>query len=216
MSTSHPLRDSSLTAESRSLRVEVEITPSETCSCPLKETAESGLTLHEVRKNSSGGSCESDLVVSDDEGERRVINTVTPVEEDCFCPVFGDFDVLPRIEDVGNESILVSTYVSDRCDMKEVLEELREKAEQVTVVRISSVDEDEETELFLSEMTPKQRETIRQAVVGGYYDSPQEMTLKDLADEFGVTKSAVSQRLKRAESKIVVETVGDSADEADA
>lgn len=42
------------------------------------------------------------------------------------------------------------------------------------------------------------------------------MTLEDLADEFGVTKSAVSQRLKRAESKIVVETVGDAVDEAGA
>jgi len=166
MSTSHLLRDSELTAENRSLRVELEITPSESCSCPVKEAAESGLELEEVRKNSSDERCESDLVVSDGEGDREVINTVTSVGGDCFCPVFDGFDVLPRIEEIDGPGILVSTYVSDRCDMKAVLEELRERADDVAVVRIGSVGENEGTELVLSEMTPKQRETVRSAVSG--------------------------------------------------
>ncbi len=212
MSASPLLRDSDLTAENRSLRVELEVTPSDGCSCPLKEAAEASLNLEDVRKESSDERCESDLLVSDGDGDREVVNTVTSVGDDCFCPVFDDFDVLPRIEDVEDDAVLVSTYVSDRCDMKAVLEELREKADDVTVVRVSSVGDDEETEIFLADMTPKQRETVRKAVIGGYYDSPQEMTLEDLADEFGVTKSAVSQRLKRAESKIVVETVGEKVD----
>ncbi|WP_281195082.1 helix-turn-helix domain-containing protein [Halorubrum sp. F4] len=55
----------------------------------------------------------------------------------------------------------------------------------------------------LEEMTAVQRQTLLRAVEAGYYSDPREATLTDLAAEFDVSKSAVSQRLRGAETTIV-------------
>ncbi|MGQ3330541.1 helix-turn-helix domain-containing protein [Halorubrum sp. FL23] len=53
------------------------------------------------------------------------------------------------------------------------------------------------------EMTAVQRRTLLRAVEAGYYADPREATLTDLAAEFDVSKSAVSQRLRSAETTLV-------------
>jgi len=53
------------------------------------------------------------------------------------------------------------------------------------------------------ELTAVQRRTLLRAVKAGYYADPREATLTDLAGEFDVSKSAVSQRLHGAEATIV-------------
>lgn len=205
------LSNTGLSAEDRRLRVEMSIKPSDECSCPIKEAAEKEMNIDEVRRKTSKQTCESDLVVS---GDGEVVNTATPVQEECFCPVFETFGVLPQVEEVKNKEIIVSAYISDRRDMKSVLKGLRSKAENVRLMSIKAVGEDkdepESARINLSEMTPKQRETLKIAVIGGYYDDPPKMTLEDLSKEFGVSKSAISQRLSRAESKLVVNAFSDS------
>lgn len=43
-----------------------------------------------------------------------------------------------------------------------------------------------------------QRDTLIQAVRGGYYSIPRQMSTQELADEFGISDQAVTERLRRA------------------
>ena len=64
-------------------------------------------------------------------------------------------------------------------------------------------------------LTARQHEFITEAVERGYYDSPRECTLTELAEEFGVNPSAASGVLHRAEETIIKEAIGGSAVEAE-
>jgi predicted DNA binding protein len=62
------------------------------------------------------------------------------------------------------------------------------------------------------ELTDAERETLEAAVDEGYFRSPRGATLGDLAEEFGVSKPAVSKRLRRGQEKAegrIVEAMDD-------
>lgn len=54
-----------------------------------------------------------------------------------------------------------------------------------------------------SVLTPRQEELLRTATTLGYYDTPRDCTLTELAEEVGLAKSTCSETLHRAEEKIV-------------
>ncbi len=56
-------------------------------------------------------------------------------------------------------------------------------------------------------LTEPQRETLVRAVEGGYYDIPRRMSTKDLAEEFGVSDQAITERLRRAIIGLTEQTV---------
>ena len=62
-----------------------------------------------------------------------------------------------------------------------------------------------------SVLTDVQRETLIRAVEAGYYATPRAVSLDSLAQEFDVSKSAVSQRLRKAEATIAQRVVGEIA-----
>lgn len=56
-------------------------------------------------------------------------------------------------------------------------------------------------------LTDLQKEALRTAFETGYFEVPRDGTLVDLADELGVSDSAVSQRLRRGIASLVESTV---------
>ncbi len=190
----------------RDLRVEIEIEPSESCGCPAAEIAREGGTLDEVRTRTSGGVCSSDIVYEDDDGS-KALNVVNDVDESCFCPTIETFDMIPEIEAVDDGRITISALVSDRDDLKRTLSNLKETVDDVSLTKITEVEAENKRSIDLSDLTPKQADTLEKAVAWGYYEDPPKISLDGLAEEFEVSKSAVSQRLKRAESKIVANVV---------
>ena len=72
-------------------------------------------------------------------------------------------------------------------------------------VRIRDVrDADRSTvPVAVDELTEVQRDTLVRAVEAGYYSTPREVTLSEFVEEFDVSKSAISQRLRNAEMTIV-------------
>ncbi|MFC4544271.1 helix-turn-helix domain-containing protein [Halosolutus amylolyticus] len=52
-------------------------------------------------------------------------------------------------------------------------------------------------------LTETERETFEVATARGYYETPRDTTLDDLADHFDVSKTAVSMNLRRGERKIL-------------
>jgi len=57
------------------------------------------------------------------------------------------------------------------------------------------------------DLSDTERETLETAVEAGYFESPRDTTLGGLADEFGVSKPAVSKNLRRGQRKLVERVV---------
>lgn len=56
-------------------------------------------------------------------------------------------------------------------------------------------------------LTQSQEDIVERAIEMGYYDTPRECSLTDLAEEVGRAKSTISETLHRAEGKIIKEHV---------
>jgi predicted DNA binding protein len=56
-------------------------------------------------------------------------------------------------------------------------------------------------------LTPVQRETLLTALEVGYFAVPRETTLVELAAELGISDQAVSERLRRAQAKLLTTTL---------
>lgn len=73
------------------------------------------------------------------------------------------------------------------------------------VQELSNIDSVEEEYTF--GLTETQRTTLLLAYDAGYYDIPRTVSQEDLADQLGISKSAVSQRLRRATELLVEHTL---------
>jgi len=128
----------------------------------------------------------------------------------CVCPVFSEHDCVASVERFEDRTLTVSVAVPDREELSAVVAALRERDASVRLKRISTPTVDtgrRMLELDADSVTEKQHEAIRAAVKAGYYETPRDADLSDLAAELGVSRSAVSQRLTAVESKLVAELV---------
>lgn len=185
---------------SRTMRVRLEITPYEELSCPITD---SDGPVEEVRINAINGTCNADLVVGEDHHVQR---TTDSVDEDCLCYLFQEHDCVPEIETVDGNSVIVTTYIDDRTVIRELIAALRPVSETVRLIQLTVAEPEEgsETVMFdLSILTPKQREALELAVVNGYFDAETNGDLGEMAEELGISKSALSQRLRVAQAKLV-------------
>ncbi|ELZ00878.1 helix-turn-helix domain-containing protein [Natrialba asiatica] len=57
-------------------------------------------------------------------------------------------------------------------------------------------------------LTDPQREALRTAYEMGHYEIPQSASLDDVAAELGITASSLSERLRRAQTRLIETTVG--------
>ena len=103
------------------------------------------------------------------------------------------------------ERLRVTLTVDDIDSIREVLECLERSGASVRPDGISPQVDGTDTaiEVDVSSVTPKQWEALELAFERGYYHRPREVELAELADELSISKSAVSQRLRAAETKLV-------------
>jgi hypothetical protein len=66
---------------------------------------------------------------------------------------------------------------------------------------------DEESEPPGDGLTDRQREALRIAYELGYFDIPRQASLERVAAELGISASSVSERLRRAQTELIEETV---------
>lgn len=57
------------------------------------------------------------------------------------------------------------------------------------------------------DLTPDQREALVLAVKRGYFTSPREVSLGELAEEFGISQQAISKRIRQANEKVLREVL---------
>ncbi|MFC7045568.1 helix-turn-helix domain-containing protein [Halobacteriaceae archaeon GCM10025711] len=173
--------------------------------CPV---ADIDGVLHDIQCHRVGDDCQCDAIVGHvDDGDQRIVHLTGTAGHGCICAFFHGVGCLPHIKEIRERGLLVTTYVSSREQLRELIESVRQVAETVRLVRLVPNDEDadvDEQVLFdLTVLTTKQREALDAAVTQGYYDSPKGISLGDLADDLGISKSALSHRLSAAESKLV-------------
>ncbi|RKS83850.1 hypothetical protein BDK61_3245 [Haloarcula quadrata] len=90
---------------------------------------------------------------------------------------------------------------------QERLSELGEQLEEFGIsFSVDRIQQHLETEQVLTE---SQLELVQEAIDAGYYDTPRECSLTELADRVGIAKSTCSETLHRAEEQILKQFVSD-------
>lgn len=145
----------------------------------------------------------------------RVVHASRPVEDACPCVVFGTFACVPELLDSTENGLIVETYLSDRDRLADLLEELKAVTNGVALRQLKRIDtgspkrSKNTVTLDLFEMTEKQREAVTTAVESGYYATPQEISLGELADQLDISKSTLSHHLNAVESKLAISAFAD-------
>ncbi|MXR51441.1 hypothetical protein GRX03_07470 [Halovenus sp. WSH3] len=133
------------------------------------------------------------------------------VDGHCICPVFEEYDCLTEFTDVSDGAITVVVSVPSRETIRALVDALRDVGATVAVEwLVEDGHVGATTELDVSAITAKQQEALETALELGYYDSPRSADLSDCAEKLGISKSAVSQRLNAAETKLVRAFLGQS------
>lgn len=176
------------------LDVRISVTPDEKCGCPLLACAAESVQQSLSVSADEDGHCR--LVI--DEGNGATYE-VTNTCDYCPCPVFEEFECVNELLEVQDESLLFSVTIPDRSVLAPLIEALRETYASVSVNRILTTGDEEES---VPDITEKQREAFLIAVERGYYERPRGATLDDIAEELGITSSAVSQRLTAVKRRL--------------
>ncbi len=70
----------------------------------------------------------------------------------------------------------------------------------------------DETGVSAYGLSPKQRDLLLQAFEAGYFEVPRKITLSELADEFGVSNQALSERLRRGVRTLIAQTLANTVE----
>ncbi|APX96207.1 helix-turn-helix domain-containing protein [Natronorubrum daqingense] len=194
--------------ESSSLRAEFTIEPHPAANCSILE---SGPRSDDVTRNlvptdetrETDVECRSAVTDPETGGQQYLVNDVSGR---CICPIFHAHECTTSIEryEAGAMDIVVMTPSNDV--LTSLVEELRETGATVQLRRISHAgggNAESSLEIDVDGVTDKQREAVCVAVEAGYFETPREANLDELADRLGVSPSAVSQRLSAVQSKLV-------------
>jgi predicted DNA binding protein len=106
--------------------------------------------------------------------------------------------------------LYVTFRIADRSTLRKVIEEYSSMGPSVQTITIIDPENDrsEPLSIEVGHLTDKQWEALRVAHTKGHYSSPRVGHLDEIAEELDISKSAVSQRLRAAESKIIPAILG--------
>ena len=183
------------------LRATLEVEPAPGTACIVVEESPNAVS---VTRSCTGETCHSEVTVVEDGACRQtyVSGERTPT---CVCRTIGQFDCAFDIETVSDGALVIGVVVPDRSLLGRIVGALQESGATVRLSRLSRHGEcdDVTLEVDATDVTEKQREAVELAVELGYYDRPRNATLSDLAEELGISRSAVSQRLTAVELTLI-------------
>lgn len=190
------------------LVVQLRVEPHAGVDCSLLASGPRGRDVRQNvvvpdRNGDSEPECRAEVTLGA-AAERRYLEG--PVTDRCVCPVFEEHDCVSSIEAFDGEDLVVSLSVPDREVLRSIISRLRDIDANPRLQRITSGGSGESgvgLRLDLRSITDKQREAVEAAIEEGYYETPRRATLEDLAERLGVSRSAVSQRLRAVETHLV-------------
>jgi len=93
--------------------------------------------------------------------------------------------------------------IPNRAVLKKMVKEIRVAGVNIFVENITPL-------ISNKTLTKKQRELLEIAYRRGFFDVPRRATLRQLAEELGVSRSTLMESLRRAEARIMRERFSDS------
>lgn len=190
---------------SRDIHVVLEIEPKGSCFMEQIDGEIADVALHFPQ-----GDCQCDVTVNRENDGEQEVDIVHHSGDICaHCPgiVFREYNLVPRFIERTPERFVVRTYLPVDNQLSELVADLRKVSESVRVLKVLNMQDSDvdcqTVEVDLCELTDKQREALELATAEGYYDSPPEVSQTELAEEFEVSESALSQRLARAEKNVL-------------
>ncbi|MFC7074735.1 helix-turn-helix domain-containing protein [Halovenus rubra] len=109
----------------------------------------------------------------------------------------GDFIIKMPME-YTDDGWLQATIIGE----EKALQEVPEKLGWMEMELISTGPYTPETTEVFADLTDRQREVLETALELGYYETPREATLKDIAAELGVDHGTAGNHIQRIESKV--------------
>ncbi|AXR77381.1 helix-turn-helix domain-containing protein [Natrarchaeobaculum sulfurireducens] len=191
--------------EARDLRVVLEIVRGGSC---FMDGVDGDIVDVDVRFENEQCHCDVTVRTEDEDGEENVETKYGSNDVCSHCPgvIFSNHGCIPRFLGVGDGWFVVETYAADTETVSSLVSDVREVSERVSVKSLVSTDRDGHDDVCsvdISTLTPKQREAVEHATEAGYYDPDTRVPLEDLAADLGISSSALSQRLRRAESNVM-------------
>ncbi|MCL9812717.1 helix-turn-helix domain-containing protein [Natranaeroarchaeum aerophilus] len=192
------------------LRARLRVEPPSTAGCELLSAAtdhgsvRQSLSCPDNECPDQSCECHAEVASSDEPGRPKLLSR--EVTSSCVCRTFRNHACVSEMDSVQNGELVFSVTIQGREELRDIVAELRETGATVRLQRLvdlSSGDCDG-SRIDDTPVTDKQREAIRTAYELGYYETPRESDLGDVADELGISKSAASQRLNAVASKLVV------------
>lgn len=186
------------------LQARFRIEPHSGADCQIVNAGNRNTTVKQTAVTNDEPLCKCIAEISEEDGEHRLLER--SVSEYCICPVFYRHDCIATVESVGPGEMVVTIAAGEREEFVSIISALRELGATVRLLQLTRPNDDtyeRVLELEADAITNKQREAVRAAVESGYYDTPRKADLGDLADQLGVSRSAVSQRLTAVESKLI-------------
>jgi predicted DNA binding protein len=142
-----------------------------------------------------------------DHGDRallRVETTSFPADQPLVFPTLRDHDATSAGATRDADGLHLRARFPDRDALDSFVEAAEDIGGGVEVHRLYDEDGGAATD---SALTDRQREALELAYERGYYETPSEVTLDALADEFGVTPQTLSRHLRVAVEKVVADAV---------
>ena len=195
--------------EDRNLRVVLEIVRGGPC---FMDDLEGDIVDLNVRFDDDR--CQCDVTVREPTADGSRTATKYSSNDLCdHCPgvVFSEHGCIPRYRRVGDGWFVMETFVGDTETVAEIVGGVRDVCERVTVRSIVATDGSDVPEICdvdVSVLTPKQREAVHLATEAGYYDPDSSVSLEEVGEGLSISKSALSQRLQRAEGNIIRQLSG--------
>lgn len=140
----------------------------------------------------------------DDGHERHLYTIEWATDIDGFLDALEAHDLLVEEATGTSETWTFRLRGPDHGNLSSFQETLSEKGIPIEVQRVWNPSDQNAN---AHGVTAKQREALKLAFTGGYFDVPREENLSDLADDLGITRQSFSRRIARGLHSLLESTI---------
>lgn len=126
-------------------------------------------------------------------------SALTPIPPQCFDEGLFVFKITS-----GDTGWIVRLYLPDRDALTTFRNSCRDRDISFRIRQLQESGSKDNATYFLTE---QQHEILLMAYCAGYYDIPRRVSQGDIADQLGLSTSAISQRLRRAVAELIAATI---------
>jgi predicted DNA binding protein len=131
-------------------------------------------------------------------GAGRIKGAITTDECLGCCSAIGTgvFQISGVMDKDGR--IVQTVVAGDRQTIESMVSNMEDHGHDITLVKLATLETDEV-------LTSRQEDMLRYAMEKGYFDDPKRITLVEMAREFDVSNSTVSEMLRKSQRKLMGE-----------